>query len=207
MGKKAKNYGLHLDLLFSEPNWQDRTIGSPKIGTVCILKEDCGINWLHLFRFFFCALSNVFWNCLLVRMQNHIGCICCTTVCFQMFPQIACAIWGIVTLVAFVWLFSTVRYKMCPQIACLKWGIITLIAFIWFFSTVCFPMCPRITCTRWGIITLVAFVWLFPSVHFQMYPQIACLEGCIITLVAFFGLFSTVCFQMCPQNVCPRSSN
>ena len=33
-------------------------------------------------------------------------------VCYQMFPQIAC-LWGCkVTLVAFVWLFSTVRFQM-----------------------------------------------------------------------------------------------
>ena len=65
---------------------------------------------------------------------------------------------GIVTLLAFVWLFSTVRFQMSPQIACL-WGCkVTLVAFVWLFSTVRFQMCSQMACTRRGIVTLVAFV-------------------------------------------------
>ena len=41
-----------------------------------------------------------------------------------------------VTLVAFVWLFSTVRFQMCPQISCMRRGIVALVAFVWFFSAV-----------------------------------------------------------------------
>ena len=37
-----------------------------------------------------------------------------------MFPEIACLRRGIVTLVAFVWFFSTVRPQMCFQMACMK---------------------------------------------------------------------------------------
>ena len=44
----------------------------------------------------------------------------------------------IVTLVAFVWLFSTVRSQMSPQIACSRECRNTLVAFVWLFSTVCF---------------------------------------------------------------------
>ena len=78
---------------------------------------------------------------------------------FQICPQMAYTRRGIVTLVAFVWLFSTVRFQMCPQIACRGRCIVTSVAFVWFFSTVRFQMCPQMTCTRRGIFTLVAFVW------------------------------------------------
>ena len=69
----------------------------------------------HIYlTFLHCAFSNVSSNCLPEMMQNHIGCICLTfsTVRFQMCPQIACQKWCKITLVAFVWLFSTVRLKM-----------------------------------------------------------------------------------------------
>ena len=61
-------------------------------------------HWLHLFEFFHCAFSNVSSNCLSEHMQSHIGSIFLLfyTVRFQMFPQIACMIRGVVTLVAFV---------------------------------------------------------------------------------------------------------
>ena len=36
----------------------------------------------------------------------------------------------IVTLVAFVWLFSIVRFQMSPQMACLRRDIVTLAAFV-----------------------------------------------------------------------------
>ena len=50
---------------------------------------------------------------------------------------------------------------MCPRIACPRWCKITLVAFVWLFSTVCFQMSPQIACLRWGIVALVALVWLF----------------------------------------------
>ena len=94
----------------------------------------------------------------------------------------------IVTLAAFVWLFSTVCFQMCPQIACLKGCKATLVAFVWLFSTVCLQMCPQMACLRGCIITLVAFVWLFSTVCFQMCPQMASIKGCIATLIAFVWL-------------------
>ena len=36
-----------------------------------------------------------------------------------------------ITLVAFVWLFTTVRFQMSPQIACLRRFILTLVALFW----------------------------------------------------------------------------
>ena len=57
--------------------------------------EDAYSHWLHLFAF--------------------------SPMCFfQLFPQIACQRGCIVTLVAFVWLFSTVCFQMFPQIVCTR---------------------------------------------------------------------------------------
>ena len=87
-------------------------------------------------------------------------------------------------------------FQMSPQMACMRGCILTLIAFVWLFSTVYFQMSPQIVYTIGCVITLIAFVGLFSTVHFQMSPQIACTRGCIITLVAFLWLFTTLCFQM-----------
>ena len=83
---------------------------------------------------------------------------------FQVSHQIACIRRDIVTLIAFVWLFSTVRLQMSPQIACLRRGIVALIAFVWLFSTVCFQMLPQIACTRRGITTLFTFAFWFNDI-------------------------------------------
>ena len=79
------------------------------------------VTLIAFFTFLHCAFSNVSSNCLPLRMQSHIGCICFvfSTVHFQMYLQTTCLRRGIVTLVAFVWLFSTVRFQMSPQIVCL----------------------------------------------------------------------------------------
>ena len=57
-----------------------------------------------------CVLSNVSWNFFHGKINSNTGCICLTfsTVCFQMTPQIDVMRKNKVTLVAFVWLFSTV---------------------------------------------------------------------------------------------------
>ena len=100
-----------------------------------------------------------------------------SSVHFHMSPQTECMKRGIVTSVAFVWLFSTVRFIMSPQNACLRRGIFTLLAFVWFFSTVCFLMCLQNVCPRRGKVTLVAFVWLFSTVRLKMF-----LRRCNVTL-------------------------
>ena len=81
-------------------------------------------------------------------------------------PQIACLRRCIVTLVTFVWFFSTVRFQMRPQMACLRGCIVTLVAFVWLFSTVCFQMRPQIAGLRTGKVALVTFVWLFSTVRY-----------------------------------------
>ena len=84
------------------------------------------------------------------------------------------------------------RFQMCSQWAFMRRYKVTLVAFVWLFSTVCFQMCPQIACLRGCKVTLVAFVWFFSTVRYQMSPQIACLSRCIVTLVTFVWLFSTV---------------
>ena len=133
-------------------------------------------------------------NYVLFRFERKLDCT--KNVRFQMFPQIACPRKSIVTLFAFVWLFSTVNFQMCPQSTCMNRCKVTLVAFVWLFSTVYFQMCPQSAYMNRCKVTLVAFVWLFTftTVHFQMSPQIACTRRGIITLVAFVWLFSTVGF-------------
>ena len=83
-----------------------------------------------------------------------------------------------------------VHFQMNLQIVRLRRWIITLVAFVWLFSTVRFQMGPQITCPKGCIVTLVAFVWLFSVVHFKMTSQSAFHRGCILTFVAVVWFFS-----------------
>ena len=69
---------------------------------------------------------------------------------FHVFRQIACMGRCEVTLIAFVWLFSTVRLQMCPQIVFTIACIVTLVAFVWFFSRIfkCFLKSPACEDTK-----------------------------------------------------------
>ena len=77
------------------------------------------------FDFFDSAFSNVSSNWLPLRMQSHIGCICLTFLptCFLMCPQTVSLRRGKITLVAFIWIFSTMYFRMYPPISCI-WGCI-----------------------------------------------------------------------------------
>ena len=94
------------------------------------------------------------------------------TVWFQMYPQTASQRECIITLGAFVWLFSTVCFQMSPQMRCLRRYIVTLVAFIWLFSTMCLQMFPQNVRTRGCIATLVAFAWLFSTMRFQIFLKL-----------------------------------
>ena len=122
------------------------------------------------FTFLQRVLSNVSSNCLPEKRQSYIGCISLllNIVCLQMSPQIGCKRRYIITLVAFVCLFSTVRVQMCPQIACIRGCKVTLVAFVWLFSIVCFQMCPQMACLWWCEVTLIAFIWIFSTLCFQI---------------------------------------
>ena len=100
-------------------------------------------------------------------------------------PQITCLGGCILTLVAFVQLFSAVCFQMCPLSPCIIGCKFALVAFVRLFSTVRFHMCLQIPCLNRCKFALVAFVWLFSTVPFQMSPQIICLGRAIVTLVAF----------------------
>ena len=99
-------------------------------------------------------------------------------------PQITCLGGCILTLVAFVQLFSAVCFQMCPLSPCIIGCKFALVAFVRLFSTVRFHMCLQIPCLNRCKFALVAFVWLFSTVPFQMSPQIICLGRAIVTLVA-----------------------
>ena len=66
----------------------------------------------------------------------------------------------IITLVAFVWLFSTMCFQMFHKNVCRWRFIVTLIAFVWLFSMCVFKCIFR------------AFVWLFIIVFFFQICQI-----------------------------------
>ena len=107
-------------------------------------------------------------------------------------PWWRCSLKYLITLVAFVWLFSTVCFQMCPQMACLRRGIVALVTFVCFFSTVCFHMSHQSACLNGCKVALVTFVFLFSTVCFQMYPQTAFPIGCKVTLAAFVWFFSAM---------------
>ena len=86
-----KNIALYQDIPISAEKRQNH------IGCICL-------TLLH------CAFSNAFSNRLSEKEHSHIGCICLTF--------LHCA-------------FSNVSSNGC---------VVTLVAFVWFFSTVCFQM-------------------------------------------------------------------
>ena len=89
-----------------------------------------------------------------------------------MILQTPCLRRGIVTLVAFVLLFSTVRFQMFLQTPYLRRGIVALVALD--LSLLCiFCVLSQMAIIRVSIVTLVAFVLLFSTVRFPRLPQMA----------------------------------
>ena len=64
---------------------------------------------------------------------------------------------------------------MSSQIALCRKCIVTLVTFVWFFSTVSFYMSLQSTWKRRKKVALVTFVRLFTKMSFQMNSQMACL--------------------------------
>ena len=109
-------------------NWHKRM--QSHTGGICLtflhrVSSYVSSNCLHLrmhshiccicLTFLHCVFSNVSSNCLHDWMHSHTGCIFCvffSAVCYQMGPQSACMSRCKVTLVAFVWLFSTVHLQV-----------------------------------------------------------------------------------------------
>ena len=138
------------------------TVRFSNVSSTCLPeKKQSRIGCIYA-TFLHCAFSNVSSNRLHEKRHSGIGCICMT------FPHC-----------------GHVGFQMCPQMACLRSCIVTLVAFVWLFSTVCFQMNPQIACLGRGIVALVAFMQLFSTVHFHMIRQNACIRGSKVTLVAF----------------------
>ena len=160
------------------------------------------------------ASSNVSSNNLPVRMQRGIVCNCWTfsTVYFQTSPQMPACEAAKSHWLHFFWLFSIVYPRMS-----LRRSIVTLIAFVWLFSTIVlvyFQMPPQISCL-WGFkviwlhlfdlvtLSVVSFrFFTFASFKpkstkvFHMTPDNACMGRCI---VAFVWLL-LCCALMCPRS-------
>ena len=89
----------------------------------------------------------------------------------------------IITLVAFVWLFSTMHYQMCFQMTSIRGCVFALVAFVLFFYAVCFQMNPQMACIRKCIFTLLAFIW-FHAISCRFHKDF---HACIIyTFVIIF---------------------
>ena len=108
---------------------------------------------------------------------------CCCFILFQLSPQITCPKRCNITLVTFLWLFSTVRFSCRLKLL---------------YSTVCFQMCPQFDCPCGCKVRFVAFVQPFSIMCFQMYFQITCPSRCKVTMATLAWLFSTVRCQMLP---------
>ena len=88
-----------------------------------------------------------------------------------MFPKTACRRRCIITLAAYVWLFSSVCFQITLQVACLIWCKVTLVAFVWVLSTVRLKMFFKLLAKE----ILVAFVWVLSTVLLNFFLlQIAC---------------------------------
>ena len=138
----------------------------------CVFKVlvygDAKSHWLHLYDFPpVCFIKCVFKVLACVDAKSHwLHLFDFSPPCvIKMFLQIAFSQGCKVTLVAFVWLFSTVRFQMFTQIAWIIWRIITLVAFVCLVSTMCFQMFLQETHARRWIGTLVALVACLVSLH------------------------------------------
>ena len=119
-----------------------------------------------------------------------------------MCPQVPCMWKCIITLIAFVWLFSTMCIQMGLQITRMKGCKAAFLAFVWFFSHVFFQMSLQIAWPRRHIVALIAFIGFVATVRFQMFSQTYFMIGCIITFCTLVWFFSTVDFQMHLQITC-----
>ena len=92
----------------------------------------------------------------------------------------------------YIFVFVFFPRHLRPQIACLRWCIVTLVAFVSLFSCVRFQMSPHMAFLRWFIVALATFVWLFSTVAFKMSPEMAFRRSSIVTWLHFFHFFKCV---------------
>ena len=114
----------------------------------------------------------------------------------QMYPQNVYTRSCIITLIAFVWFFSTVCLQMSPYM----WGCkVTLVATIWLLSSGRFQMCPQIACQRIGI-----YICPFPACVLNVYSKhlhkkIQSHNGCIRFICSPLCVFK--CVQSEPKRM------
>ena len=137
------------------------------------------------FPFVQCFILNESSNRLLENMQRHTSCTYLTFLHYVFSNVYSNSNSNSLSLVEFVWFFSTVCFQMSPKTACLRRCIVTLAAFVWHFPLLVFkwvlkspvweyakshwlhlfdfsPLCVfKWVLKSYCIITLVAFVWLF----------------------------------------------
>ena len=115
----------------------------------------------------------------------------CFHVCFQM-----CCLWRlIVTMLAFVGLFSTVSPKM-PFGNHTNRGISTHITFVPFIFVMCQHVHLNITSLVRGVFTVIAFVGLYSCMSQHVCVEITLLNACIIANVTLVRFFTTVRHDM-----------
>ena len=85
--------------------------------------------------------------------------------------------------------------------ACPRRCIVTLVAFVWFFSTVCFQMLSQIAYKRRCIGTLVAFVWFNDIVSLFLHDFYICILWTKIINFHLFDCHGVLCIaQMIASN-------
>ena len=138
---------------------------------------------------FWTILYFVFSNGMVEKMRSYIGCICfgfyplCILKWVLKLPRMHSHIIHIGSTFLHC-VFSNVYSNLL-----LRGLKVTLLAFVWCFSTLCFQMSSQRI--RGKKVTVFAFVWVYPSVYFHMCPQGACIKECNITLLAFIWLFTS----------------
>jgi len=87
-----------------------------------------------------CGFSNVSSTCLPERKHNHIGCICLTSHHYAFWNVSSMRLHKMTQshTGCSVQLLSSVCFQMCTQIAWIRAATLTLVAFVWLFSTVSF---------------------------------------------------------------------
>ena len=87
-----------------------------------------------------CVFSNVLSNCMPVRIQNHIGSICLTFPLCVLSYVFSIGLHAMrQSHIGYICLDSSaMSFQMCPQMVHTRRGIVTFVAFVWIFSTVRF---------------------------------------------------------------------
>ena len=101
--------------------------------TICLHRFEAGAEIFYIYPhiffiyFYFERRVLILWFIFLSILLSILNML------FHVFSQIVCPQGGKVTLIAFVWLFSTVGFQMAPQSTWVRACIVTLVSILWFF--------------------------------------------------------------------------